>query len=85
MNHFPRAWDTQTSRDLAPEKSCCSRHLCYADDRSCRALYVAAEFYSVLCLIYLSIWLQKYDEYMASAHAHRDVGSNYSVSYLGPY
>ena len=35
MNHFPRAWDTQTSRDLAPEKSAAlSRHLCCADNSS---------------------------------------------------
>ena len=76
MNHFPRAWDTQTSRDLAPEKSSA---LCWQQVMLCT---LRCQILSGL--IYLSIWLQKHDEYTASAHAHRDVGSNYSVSYLGP-
>ena len=84
MNHFPRAWlGHEDQPGPGSGKICCSGQLCSADDRSCRALY-AAEFYSVLDLIYLSIWMQKHDEYTASAHAHRDVGSNYTVSYLGP-
>ena len=47
MNHFPRACDTQTSEDLAPEKILCA-------DRSCPALYVG--------MIYLSNWLQKHSK-----------------------
>ena len=47
MNHFPRAWDTQTSRDLAPEKSA-------------NLLTTGHVMHSLLLLdsiLYLSIWL----------------------------